>query len=184
MVNINLFGGPSVGKSTCAYELFPKMKKHDYKVEFVPEYAKELTYGKDYTKLSDQLLILGEQHHRLFRLAGEVDMVIHDSPFIMGLVYLEDDPHLPKKEYKKLIVKMFKSYSNLNIFIERDDKTYQAYGRSQTLEECKQKDTEILALLDEYEIPYIKIKMSATITEDIYYEVRKYYERINSIISA
>lgn len=177
MVNINLFGGPSSGKSTSAFELFPKMKKHGYKVEFVPEYAKELTYGKDFTRLSDQLLILGEQHHRLFRLTNEVDMVIHDSPFVMGLVYLADDPHLPKKEYYKLITKMFKSYENFNIFIERDDATYQSYGRNQTLEECKEKDKQILELLDNEGIKYKKIKMSPTITDDIYYEVRKYYSK-------
>lgn len=179
MVNINLFGGPGSGKSTSAFDLFPKMKKHGYKCEFVPEYAKELTYGKDFTKLSDQLLILGEQHHRLFRLKDEVDMVIHDSPFIMGLVYLQDDPHLPKKEYRKLITKMFKSYKNFNIFIERDDNTYQSYGRNQTLEECKQKDKEILDLLDEEGIKYTTIKMSSTIADDIYYKVRRYYEKNN-----
>jgi hypothetical protein len=178
MVNINLFSGPSVGKSTTASGLFYKMKKQNYKVEYIPEYAKELTYGKDFTRLSDQLLILGEQHHRLFRLADKVDMVIHDSPFVMGLVYLVDDPHLPKKEYRKLIIKMFKSYDNFNIFIERDDSTYQAYGRNQTLEECKEKDKQIMKLLDDEDIPYTKIRMSPTIMDDIYYEVRKYYENI------
>ena len=176
MININLFAGPSSGKSTLASGLFYKLKKGGYKIEYIPEYAKELTYGKDFTKLSDQLLVLGEQHHRTFRLQDTVDLLIHDSPFLMGLVYLQDDKHLPKKEYTKLILKMFSTYENLNIFIERDDSTYQEYGRTQSLLECKQKDNEILELLSENSIEYTKIKMSPTILDDIYYIIRKYID--------
>ena len=43
---INIFGGPGVGKSTVAADLFVIMKKEGYSVELVTEYAKELTYEK------------------------------------------------------------------------------------------------------------------------------------------
>lgn len=168
MININLFGGPGLGKSTTAAGLFYRMKTDNYKVEFIPEYAKELTYGNDYTKLADQLHILGEQHHRLFRLNGKVDYVIHDSPFVMGVVYLQEDPHLPKELYEKLMVTMFKSYNNINIFLNRNlDKEYQAYGRSQTFEQAIEKDFEIKAMLDKSNIPYYEIKSHENTIENI-----------------
>lgn len=151
------------------------MKKKDIKVEFTTEYAKELTFGKDYTKLSDQLLILGEQHHRMFRLTGQVDFIIHDSPFIMGVVYILDDPHLPKDIYVQLVLSMFNSYENMNIFIERDTENiqYQEYGRRQNLQEAIQKDNEIKDLLDEHKIDYITIKAGKKCLKKILKEVKK-----------
>ena len=159
MININLFGGPGLGKSTTASGLFYEMKLNNYKVEFITEYAKELTYGNDYTKLADQLHILGEQHHRMFRLRDKVDYIIHDSPFVMGIVYLSDDPHLPKELYKELIVTMFKSYNNLNILLTRNlEKEYQEYGRSQSLDEAIEKDREIRQMLIDSNIHFVELK--------------------------
>lgn len=176
MVNINFFGGPGTGKSTSAAGLFYKMKRKDFRVEYIQEYAKELTFGKDYTKLSDQLLILGEQHHRMFRLKDQLDFLIHDSPFIMGLVYLQDDPHLSKKIYSKLIVSMFKSYNNINIFLERniEDHTYQEYGRSQSLKQAIEKDNEIREMLDSNGIKYHIVKMDKKSNKKVLKIVKKY----------
>ena len=166
IINFQLFGGPGTGKSTTAAGLFYLMKQADYQVEYIQEYAKELTYSKDFTKLSDQLLILGEQHHRMRRLEGHVDYIIHDSPFVMGLTYLQEDPHLPKHIYEDLITTMFDSYNNVNIFLERDTEThkYQEYGRSQNLEEAIAKDKEILKMLDDKNIVYTKIPMDDAVS--------------------
>lgn len=169
MLNINLFGGPGTGKSTTAAGLFYEMKTNNHQVEYIQEYAKELTFGKDFTKLSDQLLILGEQHHRMFRLKDQLEYLIHDSPFVMGMTYLQDDPHLPKDIYAELITTMFKSYNNLNIFLERnvEEHGYQEYGRSQSLDEAIAKDVEIKQMLIDNEIPFYTIKMGKTSVEDI-----------------
>jgi len=175
MLNINIFGGPGIGKSTTAAKLFGKMKARDHKVEYIQEFAKELTFSKDYTRLSDQMLILGEQHHRMFRLNGQIDFLIHDSPFIMGVTYLSEDPHLPKEAYTNLVVQMFNSYDNINVFLERDIENlqYQEYGRRQTLAEAIQKDVEIKALLDEYGIEYVIVKAGKKCAKKILKEVKK-----------
>ena len=93
MLNINLFGGPGTGKSTIAAGIFSAMKHSHMRAELLQEYAKDLTYGKDGVKLSDQLYVLGKQHHKLFRLRDQVDYVIHDSPFVMGVTYLNPNDH-------------------------------------------------------------------------------------------
>jgi len=168
MKNIQLFAGPGTGKSTTAAGLFYKMKTQDFKVEYIQEFAKELTFSKDYTRLSDQLLILGEQHHRMKRLEGQVDFLIHDSPFVMGLTYLEDDPHLPKDVYANLITSMYASYDNLNIFLNRSEyHAYQQYGRTQTLEQAKEKDEEIKQMLRDNNISFIEIEMGEKTLDDI-----------------
>jgi len=161
MLNINLFAGPSAGKSTTAAGLFFELKKHNANAEYVQEYAKDLVYAKDYTHLSDQLHVIAEQHHRMFRIGSNVDYLIHDSPFLLGLVYLEDDGHLPKKEFIDLVIKLFKSYKSLNIFLERNEEIpFQTFGRRHDETQSLKKDKEILKMLDEHNIEYFKVKMN------------------------
>lgn len=168
MTNINLFGGPGTGKSTTAGGLFYKMKTKGFRVEYIQEYAKELTFGEDQVKLSDQILLLGEQHHRMFRLKDQVDYVIHDSPFIMGMAYASDTL-IPLKEYEKLIVALYHRYNHINIFLKRNVEKhgYQEYGRNQTLAEAQQKDEEIKAWLKKYNLPFYEVEMGKESVKEI-----------------
>ena len=65
MYVINLFGGPSTGKSTLAALLFGTLKsKYDLNCEYVNEYAKDLVYEKrNQILLKDQLYIFAKQNH-------------------------------------------------------------------------------------------------------------------------
>lgn len=175
MININLLGGPGTGKSTTRAGVFYRMKTDGYKIEEVVEYAKELTYGKEFIRLADQLHLLGEQHHRIYKLKDQVDFIITDSPFIMGLAYLEDSKHIPRELFRELIVQIFKSYNNVNIFLERDVEAhgYQEYGRNQTLEQAKVKDMEIKQILIDNRIPFHVVKMGSNSVEEIYSIVRE-----------
>ena len=147
MTNIQIFGGPGTGKSTFAAGLFYKMKKDNLKVEYIQEYAKDLTYGADDVKLNDQLLILAEQHHRLLRVSPHVDYVIRDSPFLLSLIYQNpNDKHLDNFKFADLVLSMYRSYNNINIFLNRN------------FEEAKAIDSEIKSLLYFYDIPYTEFE--------------------------
>lgn len=178
---INLFGGPGTGKSTTATGLFNRMKRKGFQAEYNPEFAKSLTYGKDYTRLKDQLLILATQHHPQWVMQGQLEYVIHDSPFVMGLTYLAKDPHLPEKEFKALSIAMYKTYDNINIFLKRnvEEHPYQEYGRSQSLEQAEEKDREIKALLDDNDIPYYEIEVSKKTDKAIYKLIKKVKKSTN-----
>jgi hypothetical protein len=158
-ININIFAGPGVGKSTVGPGLFNKMKKQGFKVEFVSEYAKDLTYGKDYTKLRDQLLVFSNQFHRYFRLIDhDIDYLIHESPNLMSLVYFKETDLIPEKEFKNLALAIFKNTKTINIFLERNPKyPYQAVGRNQSLEEAKELDFKILKLLIDNDVQFHKM---------------------------
>ena len=160
-LNINLFGGPGTGKSTTAAELFAHLKKDGHRVELIQEYAKDLTYGKDQVRLNDQLHVLVEQHHRLVRVLDEVDYVVHDSPFVIGVTYLQKSARIPTKAFAALAVDLFNMYDNLNIFLRRDLEShpYQEYGRSQSLQEALEKDDEIKAFLVSHNIPFTEISV-------------------------
>jgi adenylate kinase family enzyme len=67
MIKINLYGGPSSGKSTLAAQIYADFKLKNLKVELVQEYAKELVYqNHDMRRLTEaeRIIILGEQFRR------------------------------------------------------------------------------------------------------------------------
>lgn len=168
-LNINLFGGPCTGKSTSAAGIFYELKKLNQNAEYVPEFAKELLYAEDYTKLSDQLYVLAEQHHRIFRLHGNVDFIIHDSPFLLSAVYIDENPYYSVQEFKKFVINLFNSYNTLNFFLTRDDQPYQDFGRTQTFEEALEIDKQILTLLNENGMNYIPVSSKNAVREVLTY---------------
>ena len=168
MININLFAGPGCGKSTTAAGLFYTMKTHDYNVEFIQEYAKDLTYAGELTRLSDQLHILGEQYHRMYRLDNKVDFLIHDSPFLLVLAYLDNNEHISKELFSKFVINIFNSYNNINIFLERNTNyEFQQDGRNQDEYQSTQKDKEIKQVLDDNNINYITVPVDNNVIDTI-----------------
>ncbi len=130
---INLWGGPGSGKSTTAAALFSLMKLNQVKVELVTEFAKDLTYEQNYITLSNQLLVSGQQEHRLRRLVGSVDYAITDSPLPLGILYASGI--YTADWFRDCIWGAFETYENINFFIKRV-KPYAEYGRSQSESEA------------------------------------------------
>ena len=63
-------------------------------VEFVAEYAKELTYEKRFNILEqDQLYVFAKQHRKILRIKDQVDFIISDSPLLLSSVYSEINPN-------------------------------------------------------------------------------------------
>ena len=86
---INFFGGPGVGKSTTATGLFSWMKQQGYSVEYVSEFAKELSWEGSTSQLENQAHVFAEQFRRQWRLIDQVDYVITDSPLLLSSVYFD-----------------------------------------------------------------------------------------------
>ena len=158
---INLFGGPNTGKSVLACDLFTFMKKSNYNVELITEYAKDLTWEKRQNiLLEDQLYIFAKQHRKLLRIKDNVEYAICDSPLILSGVYYNTDSNIyDKKLFLKLILDTFKQYPNLNFYLDRNlEFKYFEEGRNQTLEQAKSIDNLILGFLEDYNIPYLKFE--------------------------
>ena len=141
MILINLFAGPGSGKSTTAAGVFSLLKLHGVNCEYVPEFAKELTWENRLKTLENQIYIFAKQQHRLWRMIDQVDAVVTDAPLLQGLAYIENSPSLTQ-----IVMDQFNEFNNLNFFLSRT-KTYNPKGRSQTEEEAKNLDTRIAHIL-------------------------------------
>ncbi len=152
---INIFGGPGCGKSSTAAGLFYLMKRQDLNVELVTEYAKDLTWEGDDSKLQDQLYILAKQNRRLERLKNKVDYVVTDSPLLLGIQYATPD-YFPKF-FSSFLVEIWSQYENLNYLLTREG-SYITIGRSQSEKEAIVLDTEIRNMFSCFNIPYMVVK--------------------------
>jgi len=145
---VNLYGGPGTGKSTMMASLFSKLKWNKVDCEMATEYAKDKVWENSIHILDDQLYVTAKQYHRLFRLNGKVDVILTDSPILLGTIYNET---IKIPEFDILVYKLSEQFNNLNIFLERK-KDFNPNGRLQTEEEAKIKDKEILNMLDKFNI--------------------------------
>lgn len=180
---VNLFGGPSTGKSTIAAGVYSKLKKRHIGIELVREYAKELYYmDRLQTSMEFQELIYAEQNVRLQSLLDrDIQFAITDSPILLSAVYPDINRELynTKKwpalhEFKTLVRAQFNFYDNINIWLERPEGVYEKEGRLQDEQQAKWIDEMILSELEgrpytalkvneEVELDIISLMMSATI---------------------
>lgn len=138
---VNLYGGPGSGKSTLAAGLFYYLKRLDYKVELVREAAKDLAYGDGlHGTLTQQKFLLSEQWARQAIYYRHVDIIITDSPLLLGVMYTPE----PDEEYEHKFNKLYKSAPNtLDFLVERWNRVYQTYGRKETEDEARTLDRRI-----------------------------------------
>lgn len=129
---INLVGAPGAGKSTGAAYLFYILKSRGINAELLTEYAKDKTWERNKTALSNQLYVLGKQYYKITRCADQVDVIITDSPILLSLLYGKDTPY--SEELTALVHKLWELDNNLLYYIQRV-KAYNPAGRNQTATE-------------------------------------------------
>lgn len=151
---VNHFGGPGSGKSTLATGVFSKLKNYGYNAEYVNEHAKQLVWEGNQKTLANQIYVTAAQYHKEWMLYDQVDVVITDSPIILGLFYWKNDDKKIYKAFHDLTLSLFKQQNQFNVFIERV-KPYNPKGRNETLEQAIEIDEKIKTFLNKNKIPYI-----------------------------
>ncbi len=114
---IEFYGGPQIGKSTCAMATALRLKlgheeglwSRPVCVEYVPEFATEqvrearMVGGDPRLALENQLRLAGTQLHFLERLAGDgVEVVVCDSPLWLCAIYGRHD-RLPSEHWRAVL---------------------------------------------------------------------------------
>lgn len=153
MLTVNFFGGPGVGKSTLAADTFASLKKVGHTAELVGEYAKELQYDHADNIIHDQLYLFAEQVHRMRRLqkSGRIDFAICDSPLLLNVVYNRSEH---RYNFNKFVKGYHDQFHSVNFFIPREQSFFEADRREEDYDWAVKKDSEIIAMLDRYDIGY------------------------------
>lgn len=150
---INWFGGPAIGKTTVSAEFFTELKKFELDVEIVSEFAKDVILEGRPQALQHQWYILANQAYRIWCAYNAMDVVLVDSPILLGPVYdKEASPAL-----LALCLENHHKYNNLNIVLSRNPTfEHSMAGRVHSLTESISVDNRIVRTLDEHGISYIR----------------------------
>ena len=160
---INLISGPGAGKTTTASLLFAHLKLEGRIVEYVGEYAKKLVWMNNFEALNDQYLVSMKQYKLFQAIQGKVEFIVTDASLLHGIyynTYYEANVSNPAKTEAK-IWEYYRSFENINIFVERGSYTYEQAGRYQTESEARQIDTAIEKILLDNGVTYGKFRSGA-----------------------
>ena len=150
-VVVNIIGGPGVGKTILAGELFTTIKRKGITCDVSWEYIKRKLRENATKVVQNQIYIFGKQQFQLFTLKDEVDVIITDAPLILNPIY--DNTHC--LYLKALVLNEYHKYENLLYFIERDTNfEYETEGRYQDLDGAKLVDENIKNFLNKNKIEY------------------------------
>jgi len=150
---INLLSGPGCLKSSTAAGIFSLLKLHRVDCELVTEFAKDLTWGGDmWTLLQDQHYIFGEQHRRLLRLLGKVDVVVTDTSLLLSIIYGQREM---SENYNRSVIDAYNRFNNINFFLKRNlEIDYEELGRKESLKQSIEIDNKIEELIRREKINY------------------------------
>lgn len=156
---INLYGGPSTGKSTAAAYIYHQLKCQHLNAELVREYVKEWAYEKRVISIYDQIYFLGKQSRKESMLYGKVDWIVTDCPVFMGTYYSQKYCSIGVSEGIRAATLAYyrqaaeDGYQHHHVLLNRTV-PYQAEGRYQTESEALEMDSELKTMLTNLRVPF------------------------------
>ena len=167
---VNLFGGAGIRKSTIACTVHGLCKIHGITSEYTGEYAKDMAWEGRLELKVNQMKVFGEQHHRQWRLDGQVDVIISDSPLLLSSVYRTSDTLMDA-----LIMQEYNKYDNMNFYLKRQS-NYIRRGKKETKNQAIKIDQKIFYMLKDKHISFETIDGSWYASN---YVLEKILKRLN-----
>lgn len=159
---VNFFGGPGTGKSTTAAAVFALLKQLGVNCELALEYAKDKVWERSLNVLANQIYVFAQQHHRIWRLLDQVDVVITDSPLLLSLHY----GSVLSESFKQLVLEEHRKLRSFNVMLVRQ-KPYEQAGRLQTEEQARLVDQALLNILMSNGIDFGMIDCSPGVEDEL-----------------
>lgn len=150
---INLLAAPGSGKSTTGQILSGMLSIADYRVEYIPEFAKFATFSNNQAALTDQIYMFAKQENRLHVLRNaNLDFVVMDGPLPVALLFQPEDYY---RGYEPLVMEVFSSYENINFFLRRNPAmAYKSVGRNENAEEALRLDQRLRDILTRHAVTF------------------------------
>jgi len=167
---INLLSAPGSGKSTTGQILSGMLSIADYRVEYIPEFAKFATFSNNQAALSDQIYMFAKQENRLHVLkSANLDFVVMDGPLPVALLFQPEDYY---KFYEPLVMEVFGSYDNLNFYLRRNPQfAYKSHGRNENRSQASELDVRLQSILSRHQVPYQEYMVERSLPGQLFREI-------------
>ena len=166
---INIYGGPSIGKSIMAAALFVELKRRGESCEYIQEYPKQLIWEGKSHELKNQELMAQKQSALLNGALKNCPVVITDGPVLQGVFYAEkvwDVAHHSESIFA-LHYDTLLDYNVISIYLIRGDHKYEEAGRLQNHAEAVEIDKGIKDVLDRYQEQYMEFSSDLKVVSEI-----------------
>lgn len=152
---ISFVGAPGAGKSTAALGLSYELKKKAKNVEYVQEFAKDLTYNNLLEKyIPNQSYIIAEQYKKIYDLVEQVDYIVTDAGIEISAFHASQE----SKVVENLAWYLRNKTEQITIFIERDkDVKYDRNGRIESEQESQKIGEGLENYLQQNNVNYYKV---------------------------
>lgn len=156
----DLYGGPGTGKSTSAALMYAYLKLKGVNSELVREYVKDWAWEERKINTYDQLYLLGKQIRRESLVYGKTDVIVTDSPVMLGIYYSRRFSPPDIAEAVEAAAMAFyrqaslDGYEHIHVMLNRI-KPYESAGRYQTEAEAKDIDGGVERMLNEFGVKYV-----------------------------
>lgn len=171
----NLYGGPGTGKSTSAAYLYYRLKAAGKNAELVREYVKDWAWEGRKISTYDQLYFTGKQIRRESLLYGKTEVIVTDSPVMMGILYSQKFSPCSVAEGVKASTLAFyrqaaeDGHQHRHVFLKRT-KPYNPSGRYQTEDQARELDAELKGMLQQLNIPFEECGTEEESLDKLFYE--------------
>lgn len=157
---INMYGGPSTGKSTSAAYLYYLLKSQGENTELVREYVKDWAYEARKFSAYDEIYFLGKQVRHESMLFGKVDWIVTDAPVYMtayyASMYCSSQLAHGIAQAAQAFYKQAEEdgHQHQHVMLKRI-KPYQADGRYQDEEQALSINRGVAEMLERFRVPII-----------------------------
>lgn len=176
---INLWGGPSSGKSTVAMGLGYLMKVNGFNVELSSEVIKQyaiesesLGINNKHPIFTQSLYILGKQNKQLELLNKKRDYIITDCPLPIISIY---KPENYLNNFDSICLEQFNKYNNINILLNRKSHEFEAAGRIHNEENSILIHNNIVNFLSSNSIAYISFDANPDTHTELFNYIKNNY---------
>jgi hypothetical protein len=157
---INFVGAPGVGKSLFSALLYAELKLRGLQIEYIQEYVKNLIWQERFEEINNQFEVSYQQYKMLKAVDGKLDYIVTDGSLLLGLYYNEIFPHNVSnvEKTREMIKAKMGEFNSVYIFLEHGDFPFENEGRIHTYEESKHISVQLESLIEELELPCLKVK--------------------------
>ena len=156
---INVIGGPGCDKSLITSAIILFLKLRNKTVEEIPDFAKSLVWQQNFQVMKNQYFIAQRQFEMLSLFDGQVQYLISECSLPQMLYYNENylDNICDIGKTRTQILDWYGQFNNVNILVERGDRTYVRTGRFQDEEGARKIDRDMRELLEREELPFTSL---------------------------
>jgi TPP-dependent pyruvate/acetoin dehydrogenase alpha subunit len=121
MILFNIAGGPSVGKTVFATNLFAQLKIAGFQTELAREKARDFIYaGSAIILKTNQFLVTGVQYEEVLKVARcGFEVAVSESPLILGAVYGRMNGLDYADELESLVKRLEGHFETYNVLLRR-----------------------------------------------------------------